>query len=359
MSADMAQLSSQQVARTTPVRHWIESPGYDLAFFTLSPLLGLAWLLTAPSELSILIVLAILGIPHYLSTFMFYFWEDNHLYHRSRWIAFFAGPVGIVLLVVALVSGRVPYILQLAVYFWNAYHVARQSCGILSIYRHRAGVFDLRQKALANTAIIASNGCLATWNLTWHPILYHPLSLLTPALPRVIQLSLAGVSVVALLRLGLALWQRRNNGQAPGLSEMSFLCTSLLLFHPYLWVRDGSQATTGMLIGHFLQYLGIVWLLHRRKFTRRTRSGTPAWLVYLSSHTGMLLLVFLVSAGVYLALKRLFTLFSLTIAFDSALFMLVIIHFYLDRFFWAFKEPHIRKSMGPYLMAHASGAAVS
>src|SRR5260370_27542006 len=38
-------------------------------------------------------------------------------------------------------------------------------------------------------------------------------------------------------------------------------------------VRDSDLATFGMLMGHFVQYLGIVWLLNRRKYFAAEGSG--------------------------------------------------------------------------------------
>jgi hypothetical protein len=298
-----------------------------------------------------IVVVAVLGIPHYLSTFTFYFWKDNQHYRRARWQAFFLAPAGLAVLVAVLAFNRIPYILQLAVYFWNAFHVARQSCGILSLYRHRAGVVGPHHKAIANTAIIASNGCLVCWNLAWEPGLYQPLARLTTILPYALWLGCGVVAVLALLRLGLSLWRRWQQGQAASIPEWCFLGTSLLLFHPYLWVRDTSQATTAMLLGHFVQYLGLLWLLHRRKFSGHERSAGPRWLVRLSTHTGTLLLALLASGVVYLVLRRLCMFFSLTMTFDTVLFILVFLHFYLDSLFWAFKDPQVRRSIGPYLTA--------
>ena len=73
------------------------------------------------------------------------------------------------------------------------------------------------------------------------------------------------VAVVALARLGIAMYQRHRQGPAFSKAELAFLATSLSLFHPYLWVRNINLATIGVLVGHFLQYLGIVWLVHARK----------------------------------------------------------------------------------------------
>ena len=168
---------------------WIESPAFDLAFFTLSPLVGLALVLVSLDDGNTLLTLAaatLIGGPHYLATYSFYFFDDTAAYHRKRWVAYFVVPILIVLAVGAIAWFKIPIIVLVVVYFWNAYHVARQSCGIQSIYRHRAGAFDPRLKTVTNAAIIATSLAMATAHLDWYPALYHFLSRPSPYLPDVI-----------------------------------------------------------------------------------------------------------------------------------------------------------------------------
>ena len=84
---------------------WIESPAFDLAFFTLSPLAGLALVLVSLDHSNTLLTLAaatLIGGPHYLATYSFYFFDDTAEYHRRRWIAYFVVPILIVLAVGAI-----------------------------------------------------------------------------------------------------------------------------------------------------------------------------------------------------------------------------------------------------------------
>ena len=39
--------------------------------------------------------------------------------------------------------------------------------------------------------------------------------------------------------------------------------------------------------------------------------------------------------------------------FEAAYLLLAFVHFYLDGLFWAFRDPHVRRSLGPYLMQDA------
>jgi len=333
---------------------WIESPAFDLAFFILSPLAGLMLLLATTSGGNALLALAaatLIGGPHYLATYSFYFWDDTAAYQRQRWVAYFVVPLLIVAAVGVIAWLRLPAIIALVIYFWNAYHVSRQSCGILSIYRHRAGVFDPRQKTIANTAIIWTNLAMAMFAFDWYqPLLsriqwfpaLHDLLATNANLSHLLWLGVASAAIVALTRLGIALVQRYRHGPALGAVELAFLATSLLLFHPYLWVSDANLATLGMLLGHFIQYLGIVWILHRRKFADGTGSQAQRWLSRLWRDPWVLVPALLLAGSLFMVLQ--INLMAVTIA-------LVLLHFYLDALFWAFKRPEVRKAITPHLMS--------
>jgi hypothetical protein len=326
---------------------WIESPAFDLAFLILSPLAGLAVLLLSlghTNTLPALIAATMIGGPHYLATYSFYFWDDTAAYQRRRWIAYFVIPLLIVLAVGVIAWLHIPVVLIVVIFFWNAYHVARQSCGIQSIYRHKAGAFDPRLKAITNAAIISTSLAMAVANLHWYPALYTVLSEASPSLPAVLSRGTLLVAVVSLARLGIAMHRRHWQGPAFSKAELAFLATSLTLFHPYLWVRDINLATLGMLVGHFLQYLGIVWLVHARKLADGDGSFSQRVLSRLWRDPWALLGAFLAAGMLFLVLQ--INVMAVTIA-------LALLHFYLDGLFWSFKQPEVRRAMAPYLAAHS------
>ena len=82
-------------------RGWIHSPAFDLALFTLSPLAGLfvLWANVSMPGGAMVVVAAtyLIAIPHYLSSFTFFLGDENLAYYRTRRLAFFAGPVVIIL----------------------------------------------------------------------------------------------------------------------------------------------------------------------------------------------------------------------------------------------------------------------
>ena len=321
---------------------WVHSPLFDLSFFILSPLAGLALLLAYPTSgsLASLAAAALIGGPHYLASFSFYFWDDNRGYYRGRWMTFFVAPALLVLFVVLIVLFKVPVVILVLIYFWNAYHVSRQSCGILSLYRHRARVSDPQQKTLANAAILCTNLSMALAHTDWYPALHAFLSRPSPLLPSILWQVVTIAAAVSLVRLGVSLVQRVRAGNGPRPAELAFLFSSLILFHPYLWIRDADQATLGMLLGHFIQYLGMVWLVNYRKLALGSGSLGQRCVARIWRDPRVLIPVFLTCGGLFMLLQTQMMAVSIT---------LVLLHFYLDGIFWAFKRPEIRKAMVPYL----------
>jgi hypothetical protein len=337
---------------------WIQSPGYDLAFFILVPILTLPLVLGALHVSNAFALVGfVLAFAHYLSSFSFYFWDENRARHRERWMAFFGGPVLISLVFCLLVLYRVPLVVQFVLFFWNAVHVARQSCGILSIYRHRAGVSDPAQKAAANAAILATNLWFCVWNIETHAEVQPVLAAVSPHLALVLWLGFGALSVAALLRAAGAFARRARAGRPAGLPEAGIFVASLALFHPYLWIPDSARATFAMLLPHYVQYLALIWLLHRRKFREATGSRAQVCLQRVSAGN-LGLAVALACAGLgFFAAKELLARVGYLALFESAYLLLAFVHFYIDGLFWAFKDPHVRRSLAPYLMQGSPAVA--
>lgn len=329
-------------------RGWIESPRFDLSLFTLSPLAGLLVILPAlvsPKGLHVFVAaIYLVAIPHYVSSFSFYLGDENLAYYRTRRSAFFVGPVLILLAVMTLRLTKIDDAVQSGLYVWNVFHVSMQSAGILALYRRLNGGL-LSEGRYARAALLGVNGTLAFVHIDRFPPIYE--NLLKVHFPVwTIPAAFLGVAVVGLVFYLNSLRRRAKRMRA---SELSFLLSSLLLFHPYLWVQDSNLATFGMLMGHFLQYLGIVWLLNRRKYSTVEGSVHQRLLSSMSTKTPLLLFA-LVSVGLifYVAQKSSVWL-GVPVSYIILWNSLALIHFYVDGLVWAFKDPFVRTSIGPYL----------
>jgi hypothetical protein len=349
----LASFPAERANRRMP---WIESGAYDLVFFILAPLLGIALVVIAPTGYGLMLFVlgALLGIPHYLSTYVFYFWDDIREYRRAEWPLFAAGPVILVVVFVALMATGFKPSLLFVLFWWNAFHITRQSCGILSIYRHAAGAFGKMQKHATNVALMAVNGCCALWLVELNPTVYPFLVAVWQPLPRVLRIGSAAVAVAALLNLGIVLWRRHAAGFRVQLPEMAALTTSLLLFLPFVWINDFNRAGFAVLSGHFLQYLGLVWLVQRRRF--RAVDGSPGQrvLARISGDWRLLLTTLLAMSLFGIVLPRASRLVPWKEFYSCVAGIITFLHFYMDGLFWAFKRPEIRKAIAPYLIAKAA-----
>jgi len=342
-------LSSPAGRAAAESKGWIASPAYDLALFTLSPLAGL-FVLWANFNLpggTMVVVAAtfLIAIPHYLSSFTFYLGDDTLAYYRSRRMAFFIGPMVIVAAVVVLrVLGFDRPVLN-AMYVWNIWHVSLQSAGILSLYRRLNGG-ALSERRPAHLAILSVNATLAFWHIDRFAPLYSLLIRIHPVAPWSIRAVGLPVAVASLIVLAARLARRPH---PVSLAEGAFLASSLLLFHPYLWVQDSNLATFGMLMGHFIQYLAIVWLLHRRKYADAGGSFHQRLLGRISARPALTLSAIAAMGLTFYAFSVGAEAVGASMFYIIAWNALTLVHFYLDGLIWAFRQTFVRQTFGPYL----------
>lgn len=333
-------------------RGWIESAPYDLALLTLSPAAGLLFALvnqtTQYGRLAGLLVLYFVGIPHYLSTFTFYFGDENREHYRLRWTAFFLGPLIIFSSVLLVQVMDVKGVVAAVIFTWNIYHVSLQSAGILTLYRRLNGG-DQREKRWANLTILSVNAAMSFWFVNYFAPVYDLLVFVHPSAPMVLRYACIATAVVAGCGYAVHLLRRPGPVRMP---ERVFLVSSVLLFHPYLWMTDYHAATVTMLTGHFIQYLGIVWLLNRRKYGPQVGGSTvQRWLTKVSSRPQSMLGTLLLAGALFLFMDRGSSRFvGLHAGYDIVWGSLVLIHFYLDGLVWAFRDSFVRKTVGPYLL---------
>ncbi|HSP16206.1 MAG TPA: hypothetical protein VLV78_15775 [Thermoanaerobaculia bacterium] len=338
---------------------WIESVRFDLLFLILPPLLLLPVGIAMEHRIyRVMIIGVLLAFPHYFSSLTFYFWDERRDYYRERWLAFYAGPLILGAVFLLMIFLKVPLIVQVVLFFWNTFHVARQNCGLLSVYRHGAGVTDARHRNAANFAIISVSASLALANITTHQQVWPVLSV-HPKLPMLVWTAAGAVAIISLARLALSIGERIREGRGPELPEAAFLCTSLLMFHPYAWMADSAMATFVMLLPHYVQYLGFVWLVHRRKFPQPAGSVSQTILGKLSSNTRFLLPVLLAIGVAFWVGNSLSRRHGFFPQFESLYLFIAFQHFYMDGLFWSLRRPEIRNSIGPYLMRRQAPAVAT
>jgi hypothetical protein len=345
--AGAAPVLPAETAAALPRRGWIQSPGFDLAFFTLSPLVGLVVVLSTlalPHGAMIPVAASfLLGMPHYLTTFTFYFGDENRAHYFAKPFTFVAAP---------LLSHLIQPVI-LAMFVWNIWHVSLQSSGILGIYRRLNGGPD-SERELAKYALLTTAFGMTLWQPATFPPLTQLIESAVHGAYRVLTFAFLAAGIIASATLVARMLSRERR---VSFAEGTFFASSILLFHPYLWVRDGNLATLGMLCGHFIQYLVIVWLLNARKYQPLSGSSLQRMLARVSA-SPVYVCASIAGAGV-----ALYVFSSLTTRFGAALASIVflnslaLVHFYLDGRIWAFKQPFVRRSIGPFLTPESRRAA--
>jgi hypothetical protein len=347
-------LLGQTAAHTTRHRGWIESPAFDLLFFILSPLLGFAIAIAGLQYAALVPAFLfggtyLVGVPHYLATFAFFMGDENRGYSKNFWFLFYAGPILIFLSVTALYLMNTAYLVHAVLFVWNIYHVATQSAGILSLYRRLGGGVDA-ERVWAHRAILFTNAAMAFWYLDRFPPLWDVLVAVHGDLPDFVRF----ICLAAALACGVGYARKIRQRTFPlSIAEAAFLVSSLLLFTPYLWVANSNFATLAMLMGHYIQYLAIVWLLNRRKYRPLSGSRSQRWLGRISESWGVLAVFMLVTGLVFYGLDKGSRMLQIYVVFMVMFNSLALAHFYLDGLIWAFKNPFIRRTVGPFLTLDA------
>ncbi len=233
----------------------------------------------------------------------------------------------------------------ITMFVWNIYHVSLQSAGILSIYRRLNGG-PHSERRVAHLAILAINAAMAFWFIDR----FAPLHELLIRVHDLAPLAVRAVTLpVAAGAFGVLLYRIGRRPRSLSLAEATFLISSVLLFHPYLWVESADLATLAMLMGHFIQYLAIVWLLNRRKYAGSTGSWHERFLGEVSARPGLILTLFGVIGLSFYAADKMTTALGAQMLYVIVWNSMALTHFYVDGLVWAFKQPYVRQSVGPYL----------
>lgn len=286
-----------------------------------------------------------LGMPHYVSSYGFYLDDANRAYYRTRSAAFYFGPVAVLLLLTLSLAVHLYNLVAVVVAVWNVYHVSRQSHGILSVYRQLGGGDHQRERGAANLALLGLNAGMFALVMDRQPNVAYFLSFLPRWAPPLLAVTVLATGIAS---LGILLARVRRRPVRPSLPEWTFLAASILLFTPFLLVEDVTLATAALLTGHYVQYLGIIWLLNRRKYTSSTGSGSQRALAWLSQNRSALVLMLALIGGSAAAFYRIVADAQAVTAW--AFNLVVLLHFYVDGLCWALRHPYIRQSIGPFLM---------
>jgi hypothetical protein len=351
------------------VLQYVRSPRFDFTYL-LAPFwvslvyVGLITALPAYQALIFLLSYILLTETHFASTWTIYLDARNRQEYAKRPIVYYLLPLVVIVgsVLVAWSVALKPLILFGAAL--SGIHAARQSVGIVTLYRAKARPFDQRQKTWENISLYLA---FATFLGIGFVRFYvrgdnGPLGrLLQPLLP-LMQAGIVFLAVATFACVGRVIAlevQRYRSGYPISVSKLLVFSYSLFFYSPYVFA---SRVEHALAIGagvHYLQYLGLVWLMNRNKYRSLEvgpggeAPGLDRRLLVGLSQRLWLRLPYLIAYGIVMVLLRQggfhwdhleprSWVYSIAIG-------LQIVHYHIDSYIWRFSNPYIRDSVLPYL----------
>ena len=349
--------------------NYVHSPLFDWTFF-LAPfwasLLYLGLITAFPAHVALIFVLSyiVLAETHFASTWTIYLDPDNRREYRARQSVYYWVPLGIMagcVLLAWAVSLKVTLLFGALV---SGVHVTRQSTGIVALYRAKARQLEPAHKRWENlTLYLASGTFLAIGFRRFYVGPSSSFGVLSQAFHPLIPLLDAGIAALALGalfsvgRVVLLEARRVQENKELSASKLVALGYSVFLYSPYLFATRMEDAVAIGVGIHYVQYLGIVWLLNKNKYTVGTVAGPRPTLDrrvlgWLSQKLWVRWPYLLFYAAVMAYLRQGGFRWD-TLAPASWLYSipigLQVVHYHLDAFIWRFSNPYIRANVLPYL----------
>lgn len=334
---------------------WLFSWQYDTAFFFapivlslfLCALVSSTWL-TQSALLTFLALQAFgLGPFHQGATWFHYLDKQNRSHYLLDWknrLIFFFAPALILLLTL---GGRFlcPVLVYVIYIFWSVQHLVQQNFGILLLYHnHNSGEAIVPRKLEATS--LHSSALLCTAVFCYR--IFFPNVLPTVANSLFVLLLLWAVWNSAAYLYSLhQQWQKGAYLNFPAL--LFWLIAQACLLPICFWGSNYSQAFLFPLILHWMQYIGLNYIIVKRKYPAGSTSNLPSQQPLL-----LFALAGLFLAGVVLTLYLLLNAnlfgYQLPVQLLTGLVLgLGMVHYYQDAVIWRFRETFPRQSLLPYL----------
>src|SRR3989338_3116003 len=337
---------------------WVVSKKFDLAFFLFPFLMGVVYFLLiyffpAFALPITAVVWVVFAQAHFGSTWFIYFDKKNRQYYREHPIRYYVMPL--VVAVAVLYLGYVNLtLLVVLISIASLYHVTKQSYGVLQLYRMKNGESSAGERQTEKMALFG-------WSLffggygAFHLPDFSQFILPVETLARIGLWALFAVCAGLTILMVKQFIVRRQNS----IQKNVFLVASLLLYSPYLYaavilvdIYQMEIATLTSLIAHYMQYMGIVWLVNRNKYQETTPYGGQRPILRSVSKRVPLILAVILGYGLLMAAFRWgvpqgnLALYKIL---PNVVLALVAVHFYLDAFIWKFSNPYYRETVLPFI----------
>ncbi len=325
---------------------WIANLRYDFVFFIGASFVGLVYGLFVNGHVTFatygnFFIYLVFGLSHFGSTWSFYLDHSNRSYFQSRpWLFFYVPCLLVLVPVVLILSGQA--LLMMAITYWfSGFHVMKQSTGMTNLYRGRLGLKSPGDRRIDDLVILSASWfCLIGRTHNHHDFGYEFIFQSKPAF------LLIGILLLFFTFCFIRwLWATRRRLQTYGTAAIPYILftiASILLFTPFLFTRRFEDAFMANLFGHYCQYLGLVWLINRRKCVPANRASFQSLFLEKISQNTPLRIFVLIAYGVAVSVcAKIFPLFP-AIGLTWA-------HFFVDRYLFRFRDSRIREAILPYL----------
>jgi hypothetical protein len=337
---------------------WVVSRKFDLSFFLLPFLLGLVYfllILFLPAYVFIItaIVWVVFAQTHFGSTWFLYLDKKNREYFNKNKFVYYIMPL-IILASVLYVGWYNLALLVIIISIASLYHVTKQSYGILQLYRMRNQEFDKAEKQDEMIALFGWSIFFAGFGAFQLPD-FRQYIVPIENLVRIGLWALFIVMIFYTLKLVYQFIKRKQNS----VQKNVFLIGSLILYSPYLYaavilvdIYQMEIATLTSLIAHYMQYMGIVWLVNRNKYGKQTEYAEKNPVLKTVSSKIPLIIAAILGYALLMAGFRWgipqenLVLYKII---PNVVLALVAIHFYIDAFVWKFSNPYYRETVLPFI----------
>lgn len=271
---------------------------------------------------------------HFASTWLFFFDKQNSTWLKKNYYQLFLLPIYCALLIMFTWFFSPSLILVLH-YLASGWHVTKQSAGILKIY-------GVNPKIYPFLVYLFSFTCLG-------------IGLRNPGiLSKTLNHSHLNLLLIFFLAIYIFILLLSKSGN---LSEKFLnlfpLLTGILIYLPILFFENLATATAVGVGMHWCQYIAIMWSVHFRKNIKEITNKK----IKKKNNISRIAFVFIYSSIMTsLAVKGMPDLNNAGTQY-SFLYLIPLLfqlyHFYIDGFIWKFSDPHIKRSVLPFIFKNS------
>ena len=318
-------------------RSFIIGPKFDdlFVFFPFwFPLIYIALVVNFPflAPYLFLTVLFLFAETHFGSTWLFFFDKENKSWIKKNSYNVFFIPIYTLVIVFFIWNINLNLVIIFH-YLASGWHVTKQSVGILTLA-------NVRLKFNSLLIYITSFTCLAIG-------LYRPGLLRNQFNNIELNLLIIIFSIIYILCIKYSNYSTNNFS----LNSFLPLITGTAIYLPLLFFNDLAAATAIGVGMHWCQYIALTWSINIRKKTKifKINNGFKIFKNSLRS----LLFVFgyslIMTLMAYLGTTKIPNQREAYNIFYLIPILFQLYHFYIDGFIWKFSDPHIKKSIAPYI----------